>query len=375
MKLGSKLAYLRGERRPVLLAAGFFDGVHRGHQAIIRKIVGAARRERGAAWVMTFDTHPLKVLHPETAPRLLTSTPHKLRLLKALGVQGCIVIPFTRSLARREPKAFIAMLARAAPALRQITIGRNWTFGRQGRGTPTMLKTMAPAYGFKVAVIPPVRWRGRAISSTRIRAAVRAGRLAEAADMLGRPFSLLGTVVPGRGLGRKLGIPTANLNPHNEVAPPNGVYIVQARWDGVTYPGIANLGVRPTIERNCGLRIADCGLKIEDCCRPSSVLRRLSSGACPPTCPAEAAPAFAKPASVGVGRSRSGKRSGAGGSVLELHIFGLHRDLYGKDIEVTFLKKLRRERVFPSIEALQRQIRKDIERAKQFHGLKLETGN
>jgi len=330
MKLGTKLACLRGQRRPVLLAAGFFDGVHRGHQAIIRKIVRTARRERGAAWVMTFDTHPLKVLLPLAAPRMLTSTPHKLRLLRALGVHGCIVIPFTRSLARREPKAFIAMLALAAPALRQIVIGRNWTFGRQGRGTPAMLKALAPAYGFKVTVIPPVRWHGAAVSSTRIRAAVQAGRLAEAAGMLGRPFSLLGTVVPGQGLGRKLGIPTANLNPHNEVAPPDGVYIVRARWDGVAHPGIVNLGIRPTV------------------CQGFCEQARLhqSAVACPP------------------------KRSGEGGSVLELHLFGLRRNLYGKAIEVTFLKKLRRERVFPSLEALQRQIRKDIERAKLWLGRK-----
>ena len=332
MKLGSKLACLRGQRRPVLLAAGFFDGVHRGHQAIIRKMVSAARLQRGAAWVMTFDTHPLKVLHPELAPRLLTSTPHKLRLLAAMGVDGCIVINFTRALARREPEAFIAMLARTAPTLRQIVIGRNWTFGRQGRGTPAMLKALAPCFGFKITVIPPVRWHGAVVSSTRIRAAVLAGRLAEAAGMLGRPFSLLGTVVPGRGLGRKLGIPTANLKAHNEVAPPDGVYIVRACWDGVAYPGIVNLGVRPTVKhvgRNCGLRIADCGLKIEDCCRPALGVRR--------------------PASV-----------------LELHLFGLRRNLYGKAIEVTFLKKLRRERVFPSLEALQRQIRKDIGRAKSW---------
>jgi riboflavin kinase/FMN adenylyltransferase len=338
MKLGSKLACLRGQRRPVLLAAGFFDGVHRGHQALIRKIVGAARRQRGTAWVMTFDTHPLKVLQPEAAPRLLTSTPHKLRLLAALGVDGCIVIPFTRSLARQEPQAFIAMLALAAPALRQIVIGRNWTFGRHGRGTPAMLKSLAPVYGFKVTVISPVQWHNAVVSSTRIRAAVLAGRLAEAAGMLGRPFSLLGTVVHGRGLGRKLGIPTANLNPHNEVAPPNGVYIVRANWDGVAYPGIVNLGIRPTVTANPPSsratrdKFAACHVS-RVVCRPSSVVR-------PPD------------------------------RVLELHLFGLRRNLYGKAIEVAFLKKLRRERVFPSLEALQRQIRKDIERAKSWFKLK-----
>ncbi len=315
MKLGHKLAYLSGQRRPVFLAAGFFDGVHRGHQAIIRKIIGAARRAQGTAWVMTFDTHPLKVLHPTIAPKLLTSTPHKLRLLKAMGVQGCIVIPFTRELARRQPKAFVAMLALAAPALRQIVIGRNWTFGRQGCGTPATLKALAPVYGFKVAVIPPVRWHGTVVSSTRIRAAVLAGRLTEAAGMLGRPFSLLGTVVPGRGIGRTLGIPTANLNPHNEVAPPNGVYIVRASWDGATYPGIVNLGIRPTLIQR----------------------------------PPGAGGAFHRPERV-----------------LELHLLDMHRNLYGKDIEVAFLKKLRRERAFPSLEALQGQIRKDIEQTRKF---------
>ncbi|MBU0715746.1 MAG: bifunctional riboflavin kinase/FMN adenylyltransferase [Verrucomicrobia bacterium] len=342
MKLGFKLACLRGQRRPVLLAAGFFDGVHRGHQAIIRKIVSAARRERGAAWVMTFDTHPRKVLFPLSAPRLLTSTQHKLRLLKALGVHGCIVIPFTRSLARREPKAFIAMLALAAPALRQIVIGRNWTFGRQGCGTPAMLKALAPVYGFKITVIPPVRWHGAVVSSTRIRAAVLAGRLAEAAGMLGRPFNLLGTVVPGRGLGRKLGIPTANLNPHNEVTPPDGVYIVRARWDGVAYPGIVNLGVRPTVtwknvKRWTGQWTPDAGRRTPEV-RSQNTLdaQRSTLHVLPPS------------------------------RVLELHLFGLRRNLYGKAIEVTFLKKLRRERVFPSLAALQRQIRKDIEKAKAW---------
>jgi len=357
MKLGSQLACLRSQRRPILLAAGFFDGMHRGHQAIIRKLVSAARRERGAAWVMTFDTHPLKVLHPETAPRLLTSTPHKLRLLEALGVHGCVVIHFTRALAQREPEDFVALLKRTAPALRQIVIGRNWTFGRRGRGTPAMLKALAPAYGLKITVIPPVRWHGAAVSSTRIRAAVLAGRLAEAAGMLGRPFSLLGTVVPGRGLGRKLGIPTANLDPHNEVAPPDGVYIVRARWDDADYPGIVNLGVRPTIKhvgRNCGLRIADCGLKIEDCCRPSPVVCRPSPGV---RSPLPGPPLDAR---------RSTLHVLPPARVLELHLFGLRRNLYGQAIEVTFLKKLRRERIFPSLEALQRQIRQDIGKAKAW---------
>lgn len=332
MKLGSNLMCLHNRRGPIMLAAGFFDGVHRGHQAIIRNMVRDARRKRAEAWVMTFDTHPLKILSPAAAPKLLTSTPHKLSLLKGLGIQGCIVMHFTQALARRKPEEFIATLARSAPTLRKITIGQNWTFGWKGRGTPALLKTMAPVYGFKVTVIPPVCWRGKAVSSTRIRAAVLAGRLKDAAEMLGRPFGLLGTVVSGQGLGRKLGIPTANLDPHNEVAPPEGVYIISAHFNGVDYPGIANFGVRPTIHR---LRTAICRLP--------SVVR----------CPSSAVPA---PSSV--------IRPQA--IVLELHLFKMRRNLYGKSIEVTFLKKLRPERIFPSLTALQRQIRKDIEQAQAW---------
>lgn len=341
MKVGSKLVCLRGQHRPVLLAAGFFDGVHRGHQAIIRKIVRAARGSRAAAWVMTFDAHPLKVLRPRAAPPLLTSTPHKLQLLKTLGLHGCIVMPFTRALARQEPENFIAMLAMAAPTLRQIVIGRNWTFGHQGRGTPAMLKALAPAYGLKITVIPPVRWRGTVVSSTRIRAAVLAGRLTDAANMLGRPFSLLGTVVPGRGIGRQLGIPTANLNPHNEVAPPNGVYIIRARWDGRDYQGVANLGVRPTLKH-----VEREALSVE---------RILTSVLCPP---------LNAQRSTGDGRATLKKLPAS--RVLELHLFGLDRNLYGKAIEVIFLKKLRHERGFPSLDALKHQILQDIQRAKSW---------
>ncbi|MBI2439900.1 MAG: bifunctional riboflavin kinase/FAD synthetase [Lentisphaerae bacterium] len=309
MKRYATLARLRRERRTILLAAGFFDGVHRGHQGIIRKLVNAARREGGAAWVMTFDTHPLKILAPSTAPRLLTSTAHKLQLLKALGIDGCVVIRFTLALARREPEEFIARLVRSAPTLRRIVVGRNWTFGRQGRGTSRMLKALAATYGFKVSLIPPVRWKGKVVSSTRIRAAVLAGELEQARGMLGRRFSLLGTVVSGRGLGRKLGIPTANLDPHNEALPPDGVYIVRARWNAGDYPGIVNLGIRPTV-------------------RPAG-----------PTVPER---------------------------VLELHLIGLRRNLYGKAVEITFFKKLRRERAFPSLAELRRQIQRDIQRAQAW---------
>ncbi len=306
MNILHSLNGLRQERRPILLAAGFFDGVHRGHQAVIRRALAAARRGRGRAWVMTFDPHPRKILSPASAPALLTSADHKLRLLEALGVSGCVVVPFTPAAARREPEAFVAALKRAAPALARLYIGRNWTFGRGGRGDAVLLERLAPALGFAVEAIPPIRWRGRAVSSTRIRRAVAAGRLADAARMLGRPFSVLGVVRRGRGLGRRLGFATANLDFRNEVCPPPGVYAASALIRGRRRPGVANLGFRPTFP-----------------------------GALP------------------------------GAPVLELHVPGLDRDLYGETLEVFFRRRLRAERKFASPAGLRAQIARDIRRACQ----------
>jgi len=311
-KLFHTLNDLRARRCPVLLAAGFFDGVHRGHQKVMRRAMAAARQGLGETWVLTFDPHPRKVLTPRSAPALLTSTPHKLRLLQSWGAIGCVVIPFTPAYARQEPEAFIAALTRSIPALSHIFIGQNWTFGRHGHGHATLLKKLAGNYGFKVVIIPPVCWRGKPVSSTRIRSAVTAGRLSDAARMLGRPFSVLGTVIPGRQIGQTLGIPTANLDSHNEVHPPNGVYAVTAVISGKHYPGIANLGTRPTFRQH-----------------------------------------------------------GQDTPILELHILDRHRNLYGKTIEVFFLKRLRAERKFASLAALQTQIIRDITKVRRwFQGRK-----
>ncbi len=297
---------LHQARRPILLAAGFFDGVHRGHQRVIRRALAGARQGRGSAWVLTFEPHPLKVISPAAAPALLTSTPHKLRRLAALGATGCVVQAFTPATARQEPEAFIAALKRAAPALARLYVGRNWTFGRHGRGNAALLKKLAAKHGFRVVTIPPVSWRGQPVSSTRIRRAVAAGRLADAARMLGRPFSVLGTVVPGRQIGRTLGIPTANLDFRNEIRPPEGVYAVIAVIGGTRLTGVANLGRRPTFPRR-------------------------------------------------------GRRA----PILELHLLDTRRDLYGRTIEVFFLQRLRPERKFSSPAALRAQIRRDIAAARR----------
>ena len=303
MKTLRDLTLLRDEPGPVCLAAGYFDGVHRGHQAVIRHAREHARAAGGTAWAMTFDTHPLKILQPRTAPRLLTSTPHKLRLLAQLGLDGCLVLPFTRALAETEPEAFLDQLGRAIPQLGIILVGSNWRFGRNGRGDIALLRQWAAARGCRVALTRPVLRHGAPISSTRIRQAIADGLLAEAAAMLGRPFSLLATVVAGQGRGRQLGYPTANLDPHNEVRPPRGVYAVRAVLAGAAYDGVANFGVKPTVAT-------------------------------------------------------------ASHPVIEVHLFDAALELYGHELEVFFFRRLRAERRFASTDALRAQIARDAAAAR-----------
>ena len=313
MKILRNLRGLGASRGTVLLAIGFFDGVHRGHRKIIKALIRSARRAKASAWVLTFNTHPQKVLNPDSAPKLLTSTEHKLQLLAEMGIDGCVLMNFTRKLARQEPEAFVETLAGAAPNLRGVFVGSNWVFGRHCRGNAATLKMLGKLHGFEVAVIRPACWRKAPISSTRIRSAVAAGRLKEAALMLGRSFSILATVVPGNGLGRKLGVPTANLRAHNEVTPPNGVFIVRARLRNNCHAGVANLGIRPTLTR--------------------------------------------------VFHSRKNAHPER---VLELHIFGIKSDLYGEIVDVEFLKKIRNERAFTSLDALKLRIREDIATARKW---------
>jgi riboflavin kinase / FMN adenylyltransferase len=238
----------RRERGPVVLAAGFFDGVHRGHQRVIGEAVRRARELGARAWVLTFEDHPLKTVRPEAAPRLITSTTHKLRLLACLGLNGCLALPFTPELAALPPDVFLERLVSASPGLREILVGSNWRFGRGGRGDVDMLNAFGSERGIGVGIADPVVWAGQPVSSTRIREAVKAGAVGRAASMLGRPFSILGTVVRGGGLAGKLGFPTANIMPSNEVRPAPGVYAVRVVLGRETFDGVLHTGFRPTLQ-------------------------------------------------------------------------------------------------------------------------------
>lgn len=312
MKIYRRLSDLGREKEKIRLAAGFFDGVHRGHQAVIRRVIEEAGRRGEAAWIMTFDMHPLRLLQPLAAPPLLTSLEHKIRLLAGSGVRGCLVLRFTRSMAGMSPQRFIERLARAVPNLRGMVVGHNWTFGRHGAGTPAVLKKLGARHGFGVTVVRPLRWRGGLISSTRIRREVAGGRLDEAAAMLGRRFNILGTVVSGRGIGRKLGVPTANINLHHEMAPANGVYAIRAVIGRQIFDGVANIGLRPTFKS----------------------------------------------------RDKAAPRK----KILEAHLFNVRADLRGREIDVFFVEKIREERRFPSSAALRHRIGRDILAARKALG-------
>src|SRR3984957_6871093 len=291
------------------LAIGVFDGLHIGHQAVIGRALASARQTGGNAVVVTFDPHPVRVLRPEKAPRLLTSTRHKVELIEKMGVDAVLLLEFTQEFSKTPPEIFIEKLVQAANQLTQICVGQEWTFGANRSGSIRLLEELAPKLEFQVASVPPVLVGERVVSSTLIRSAVERGDFDSAAKYLERAFTILGTVTAGRQLGRRLGFPTANLRAHNELFPPNGVYAAKAWFREEEYGGVVNIGVRPTIENETGERI------------------------------------------------------------LELHLFDFDQQIYGEDVEVAFLAYLRPEQKFSGVAELQAQIQRDAEKARGVYDI------
>jgi len=283
---------------PLAIAAGVFDGVHHGHRAVLQAALDSAHLMEGSAVALTFDPHPSKILRPDRAPRLLTSTPHKIALMGEFGIRHVLVIRFDEEFAALEADEFLRRLSASARSLRRICVGQGWQFGHERRGDGNLLHKLGPTLGFETTEVDPVSIGGSMVSSTLIRKAVEAGDLDTAENLLGRRYSILGTVQHGDGLGRQLGFPTANLAAHNEQFPPDGVYAVRVRTDGNYFAGVANIGIRPTVQS-------------------------------------------------------------AGERLLEVHLLNFSGDLYGTDIEVGFLRFLRPEMKFPDLEALRRQIALD----------------
>jgi len=288
---------------PLFLAIGVFDGVHLGHQAVISTSAGHAQAVHGTPVVVTFDPHPEKILRPDKAPHLITATPHKVALIRTLGVQHLLIISFDKNFAATEPEDFVQQLVQHSKPLREICVGHEWSFGRNRRGNLELLKKLGAQFHFNVVGIPPVAVNGEIVSSTTIRRALEAGDLEKAATMLGRDYTILGTVVHGDDLGKKIGFPTANLSAHSEQFPPNGVYFAEAKLDDVVFPGVVNLGYRPTMS------------------------------------------------------------SGSSNRTLEVYLLNFDRDIYGKDLELRFLRYLRPEKKFENVDALVEQIERDVQQA------------
>lgn len=305
MKVVESIAELAAIPGPLCVAIGVFDGVHLGHQELIRRTLREAERLEATAVALTFHPHPARVLRPEAAPHLLTSTPHKQRLLEALGCPVLACQTFDREFAAQPPEVFIEALVKAARPLRMICVGHNWAFGKNRSGNVALLNQLGGRLDFQTIEIDPVMAGGTLISSTRIRKAVQEGDFATARMLLGRDYAVLGTVRRGQQLGGRIGFPTANLAAHNEQFPPDGVYAVRALVRGEWLGGVANIGTRPTV-------------------------------------------------------NDSPER------LLEVHLFDFAGNCYDEDIEVKFERFLRGEQKFPSIDALKAQIGRDAAAARRL---------
>ncbi|WP_303104882.1 riboflavin biosynthesis protein RibF [uncultured Mitsuokella sp.] len=304
MQIYSRLTDLRAAYPRLVIALGMFDGVHIGHQSIIRRAVELAHEQGGRAMVFTFSNHPLSVLSPRDLPPQIGSSLLRSRLIAELGVDILMAVPFTKQLAQRSPEAFLAML-RDYFAPRCVVTGPNYTFGSRGKGTHRMLLREAEAYGFEAEVCPAVLLGGRTVSSTRIRALLQQGRLDEARACLGRPFTVLDRVIHGERRGRTLGFPTANLAITDaQVMLPNGVYATRVLYGDGEYLGLANIGDNPTFE-GCNRR-------------------------------------------------------------LEVHLEDFSGDLYDRLLEVQFLAKIREEEKFASVDQLVRKMHDDRRQAQKI---------
>jgi len=287
-----------------VLTIGNFDGVHKGHLALFDKAKERAKALGGQSVVMTFEPHPLKIMRPANGPRLITHTGQKLELIEKAGIDVIICVSFDRDFAAIPARDFVSSILVKKIGVKEIVVGYDYTFGHNREGDTNLLRELGNDSGFVVHLVGPVEIDHTLVSSTSIRRLVQEGRVAEAKMLLGRDFEVQGTIVKGRSRGgRLLGFPTANLNPHGELLPKRGVYAVRLLIDDALYNGVTNVGVNPTF--------GDTGLTVET------------------------------------------------------HVLDYSGDLLGKTIKVLFIKRLRDEKAFKSLEELSAQIAQDIAQARE----------
>ena len=286
-----------------VLTLGNFDGVHIGHQAIFRKVVERAQAIQGTSMVFTFEPHPLKVLAPERSPRLLNTFHGKMKLIEASGIDIILCADFTREFADLNPEDFARDILVNRIGVREVYVGYDYAFGRGREGSIDRLRLMGEEHGFSVGVVEAVQVNGSVVSSSLVRDLVANGRVEEVVGLLGRHYAIEGNVVHGASRGHTLGFPTANIQTANEQLPSYGVYAVRALVAGHTIDGVTSIGVRPTF--------------------------------------------------------------GSGPVSIEVFLFDFDGDLYGKHVEVSFIKRLRGEQKFQDADTLIRQINLDVQQAKE----------
>ncbi len=300
MKVIGKARELPTGGRRVCLAIGVFDGVHLGHQQVLRQTISDAGQHEAISVALTFDRHPSLVVAPERAPQLIYTTPQKLRAIEAMGLEAALLIEFTKEFSAQSGEEFIRGLAREFGGIHSICVGSAFTFGHKRSGDVALLRRLGAELRFHTHGLAALSLDGEPVSSTRIRQSIRTGDLDGAAQMLGRSYAVAGVVVQGDRIGRTLGAPTANLQVQGLVLPPNGVYAAHADVGGACHRAVVNLGIRPTLQ--------------------SAALQQR----------------------------------------FEVHLLDFEGDLYGRELEVTFAEKLRQEQKFESLDELKAQIQADI---------------
>jgi riboflavin kinase/FMN adenylyltransferase len=292
---------------PSAISIGNFDGVHLAHRQLLKRVTECARETGVTATAITFDPHPARILAPERAPTLLTSTAQKATLIEELGIDLFVILPFTRELARIAPEEFVRSILVDRLHAVSVHVGPNFRFGHRQTGNTALLKEMTIRNGFRLEVLPMLQVRGERVSSSRIRQLLREGKVGLAGRLLGRPYSIAGPIVEGLGVGSRQTVPTLNLAPIEELIPCEGVYVTKTRVGGAWYESVTNVGHKPTFGEH-----------------------RLT---------------------------------------VESHLLSSPDEIKASEMEVQCLSRLRDEKKFPGPAALKAQILKDIRRAEQFFRL------
>jgi len=315
MQVFRKLEDVPASLGPTVVSVGNFDGVHIAHQAVVRRMVERAHAIGGKAVAVTFDPHPLRILRPDSSPKLLTPLELKLQLLEQTGVDAVLVLPFTRDLSLMSAHDFARSVLVDALHAREVHEGYNFHFGHKAQGNVETLAEFGQEMGFDVHTYSEQLLRGHHVSSSEIRSLIAAGRVERARALLGRPFSILSSPGRGRGYGTRYTVPTVNLARYDELVPANGVYVTWVRINGECFDAVTNVGVRPTF--------------------------------------------------------------GPDSFAIESHLLNFHEIelLAQTEIELIFLKRLREERKFETIDALREQIGRDVARAQRFFRLLQATSS